>query len=525
MKFEFVTTGRFKNDLPRLLNPRDLAWTLGILAVVTLLGDIFQKLGFSEANIITINILGVLITAGVAARREYGYLSAIASVLIFNFLFTQPRYAFKADDIRTQFTLFIMFLSAFITSSFAARIKEQAYVYAMAAYRTQVLLETNQLLQKENDARGLLRLTAAQLNKLLKRDTLCCGMEHKEFGQPEIFTAATEDTAARGPSAETLEERAAARWVYYNRQKAGASSPNMPGTSFLYLPVLSGETMYGLVGIRLGNDQLDHFEENLARAILGECAMAMEKEQISRKREEEAARAKTEELRSTLLRSISHDLRTPLTSISGNAGILLTNQDQLTPERREQVCQDIYDDSMWLINLVENLLSITRVEGGSMQLNMEGQLLEEIVAEALRHVGRKAAKHTIRAVQEGDFIMARMDSRLIIQVIINLVDNAVKYTPAGSVITVRSRRQGQDAIVEVMDDGPGIPDEAKERIFDMFYTAAKRPADSKRGLGLGLALCRSIITAHGGGISVRDNLPHGSIFQFTLPVQEVQLYD
>ncbi len=510
---------------PRLLNTRDLAWTTGILAVVTLLGDIFQKLGFSEANIITINILGVLITAGAAARREYGYLSAVASVLIFNFLFTQPRYAFKADDIRTQFTLFIMFLSAFITSSFAARIKEQAHTCAIAAYRTQVLLETNQLLQKENDSQGLLRLTASQLNKLLKRDTLCCGVEQGEFGRPEMFTAATENAGARGPSAETLEERAVARWVYYNRQKAGASTANLPGISFLYLPVLSGGILYGLVGIRLGDDQLDSFEENLAMAVLGECAMAMEKEQISRKREEEAAKAKTEELRSTLLRSISHDLRTPLTSISGNAGILLNNSDQLTPERRDQVCRDIYDDSMWLINLVENLLSITRVEGGSMQLNMEGQLLEEIVAEALRHLGRRASEHTIRAVQEGDYIMARMDSRLIIQVLINLVDNAVKYTPAGSVITVRSSRRGQEAVVEVIDDGPGIPDEAKERIFDMFYTAAKRPADSKRGLGLGLALCRSIIAAHEGTITVRDNLPHGSIFQFTLPVQEVQLYD
>lgn len=510
---------------PRLFNPRDLAWTLGILAVVTLLGDIFQKLGFSEANIITINILGVLITAGAADRREYGYLSAVASVLIFNFLFTQPRYALKAEDIRTQFTLLIMLLSAFITSSFAARIKEQAGKYAMAAYRAQVLLETSQLLQKEKDSQGLLRLTAFQLNKLLKRDTLCCGMEHKEFGRPETFTEATDAAAPRGPSADTLEERAAARWVYYNRRKAGASSPNMPGTSFLYLPVLSGETMYGLVGIRLGGAQLDSFAENLAMAVLGECAMALEKEQISRKREEEAAKAKTEELRSTLLRSISHDLRTPLTSISGNAGILLNSQDQLTPERREQVCQDIYDDSMWLISLVENLLSITRMEGGGLGMNMEGQLLEEIVAEALRHVSRNASEHTVRVVQEGDFIMARMDSRLIIQVLINLVNNAVKYTPAGSVITVRSSRQGQEAVVEVIDDGPGIPDEAKERIFDMFYTTAKRPADSRRGLGLGLALCRSVIAAHGGSISVRDNLPHGSIFQFTLPVQEVKLYD
>ena len=252
--------------------------------------------------------------------------------------------------------------------------------------------------------------------------------------------------------------------------------------------------------------------------------MTIQSEMIA-EREKRLAEAEMEKMRANLLRAISHDLRTPLTAISGNAGILMENASVLDAAKRRQLYTSIYDDSMWLINLVENLLSITRMEGGTMQLNMEGELLEEVIGEAMRHINRKASEHTLSVTQEGDFLLARMDSRLIIQVIINLVDNAIKYTPPGSHIQVRAFRRGDFAVVEIADDGPGIPDSAKERVFDMFYTASNKPADSKRGMGLGLALCRSIVTAHGGQITVSDRIPHGCVFQFTLPIEEVDLHE
>ncbi|MEG2203982.1 MAG: ATP-binding protein, partial [Oscillospiraceae bacterium] len=184
---------------------------------------------------------------------------------------------------------------------------------------------------------------------------------------------------------------------------------------------------------------------------------------------------------------------------------------------------DMYDDAMWLINLVENLLSVTRIENGSMGIRMEPELLDEIISEALRHLSRKSAEHRITVLQPDDLLMAWMDSRLIVQVLINIVENAVKYTPPGSEIRISARRSGETVTVEIADDGPGhSPDLAKGRLFEMFYTAqSKRGGDGRRGLGLGLALCRSIIAAHGGEIGVRDNLPDGTIFFFTLKAQEV----
>ena len=228
-----------------------------------------------------------------------------------------------------------------------------------------------------------------------------------------------------------------------------------------------------------------------------------------------------ERLRANLLRAISHDLRTPLTSISGNAGVLMEKSIQLPEEKKQELYTAIYDDSMWLVNLTENLLSVTRIENGTMHIRMEPELLEEVFEEALSHLDRQAANHHISTHLDDDLLMARMDVRLVVQVIINIVNNAIKYTPEGSHIVLSAARKDDMAEVSIADDGPGISDEAKPHLFDMFYTASQGKADTRRGLGLGLNLCQSIVTAHGGTISVADNAPHGTVFRFTLPIAEV----
>lgn len=226
-----------------------------------------------------------------------------------------------------------------------------------------------------------------------------------------------------------------------------------------------------------------------------------------------------------MLRTISHDLRTPLTSISGNASNLISNYEMMDAPTRKQTFLDIYNDSMWLINLVENILSISRIEDGRMNLSISTELVSEVFEEALRHTNRHSAQHTITVQMADDLLLARMDAKLVVQVLINLVDNAIKYTPAGSHIVLSAAAQGENAVIQVSDDGPGIPDEAKEKVFEMFSTGEKRISDSRRSLGLGLALCRTIIAAHGGTITLSDNKPHGCIFTFTLPLGEVSLHE
>ena len=258
-------------------------------------------------------------------------------------------------------------------------------------------------------------------------------------------------------------------------------------------------------------------------AILGEMGFALKNEEIIREKNKTALKAKNEQLRVDLLRSISHDLRTPLTSISGNAGILLTNDEILTKEKKQSLYTDIYDDSLWLINLVENLLSVTRIENGTMKLNISPQIIEDVIYEALDHVNRKKIEHRIDVEIDDEFLMGDMDVRLIVQVIINIVDNAIKYTPKGSNIMIRSYKKEGMIYIEISDDGPGIPNDKKEKIFEKFYSANNQIVDSKRSLGLGLALCKSIINAHGGTISVSDHKPHGALFCFTLPETKIHL--
>ena len=180
---------------------------------------------------------------------------------------------------------------------------------------------------------------------------------------------------------------------------------------------------------------------------------------------------------------------------------------------------------MWLINLVENLLAVTRIEGGQVNLTRSIELMDEVVSEALKHINRKSKEHTIRVSSGKDFILAHIDAKLIVQVIINLVDNAIKYTPVGSVIEIHTEQKNKWVIVSVADNGPGIPDEQKPRVFDMFYSGANKVVDSRRSLGLGLSLCKSIVTAHGGTIFVSDNLPNGTVFTFTLPAGEVEIHE
>ena len=233
----------------------------------------------------------------------------------------------------------------------------------------------------------------------------------------------------------------------------------------------------------------------------------------------------TEEMQQELIANISHDLRTPLTSISGNASNLLSNGETLDTETRNKICTDIFDDAQWLIGLVENLLSITRIEDGRMNLQISPQLMDEMIEEALHHVNRKSCEHTITTQYGDEILLVNVDARLIMQVVVNLVDNAIKYTPVGSVIQISAYRKDHQVVVEVADNGPGIPDRAKAQVFEMFYTGQSRIADSHRSLGLGLPLCRAILTAHGGTLTLRDNIPNGSVFSFALPQSEVNIHE
>ena len=502
---------------------RDLAKSILVLLASTLVGYVFYTMGFSEANIVSVYIFGVLVISVITTSRFCGTAASVVSVLVFNFFFTVPRFTFRFSNPNYLVTFPIMFMVALLTGSLATRLKNNAKQSANAAYRTEILFETNQLLQRETDEQAVVKATAEQLLKLLQKDLVIYLANGQTLDSPSIF---------RTPDSDQCElvsenEEAVAAWVLRNNKHAGATTDTLSSAKCLYLAIRVNSQVYGVVGVAMNGIPLDSFENSVLLSILGECALALENIKNAREKEEAAILAKNEQLRANLLRAISHDLRTPLTSISGNADNLLANYQKMDDDTKKRTFTDIYDDSMWLINLVENLLAITRIEGGQVHLTQSMELMDEVVAEALRHINRKSKEHTIRVSSSEDFILASIDAKLIVQVIINLLDNAIKYTPAGSVIEVHTEKNNaaRQVLVSVSDDGPGIPDDQKPHIFDMFYSGANKIADSRRSLGLGLSLCKSIVTSHGGTIWVTNRDPKGTVFTFTLPAGEVELHE
>ncbi len=492
------------------MSPRSLlcnaAKSAAILAGATVLCALFERLGFSDANLIMVYILGVVLTSMVTTHRAYALASAVISVIAFNFLFTTPRFSFTAYETGYPVTFLVMFLTTYITATLAVRYKEQAGQSARIAHRTRVLFDTDQLLSKAAGRDEIHTAAGSQIVKLLGRAALIFPWQDGQFTQALAFAAPDQPMPAYGAATESANAHASL--------KSDAAQTGV----FLYFPIRMGDHLYGAVGIHQGANPPDASEQSMLRSILAACALALENDHNDRAKKAAAVLAESEQLRANLLRSISHDLRTPLTTISGNASSLLHNGDGFDDATRKRLYADIYEDSMYLVGLVENLLSATRIEEGRLTLRTSIELLGDIAEEAAAHVAPKAGEHSLSVVQEDELLLVRADAHLITQVIVNLIENAVKYTPPGSSIRVTLRRDGAHAAVEVADDGPGVPDSDKPRIFEKFYTGEHRVADNRRSMGLGLYLCKAIIKAHGGEIAVRDNTPRGAVFAFTLPL-------
>lgn len=500
----------------------DFFKSTGITLLATLIGLLFYHWGFTEANIITLYIVGVMLISVVTKSAFWSFIYSIIGVLAFNFFFTVPRFSLQAYDSGYPMTFLIMFIASFLTGSMATRLKFHATRSAQVAWRTRLLFETNQNLQKAHSQKEIFAITARQLQKILNRDIIL--YDNRENGLIETQLLLINDNHIHDQYRSTT-ERAVAKWVAMNNKRAGAGTETFSNASCLYLAIRNSATVYGVVGVAVAAHPLDSHENDILLSVLGECALALENEKNLEEKEATAVLAKNEQLRANLLRAISHDLRTPLTSISGNASNLLTNSDAFDSTSKKNMIAAIYDDAIWLISLVENLLSVSRLEEGRMNLNLSAELIDEVVAEALRHIHRKSENYHIHVQENDEFLLAQMDVKLIVQVIINIVDNAIKYTPEGSDIDITWEKHGTMIECHISDNGPGIPDSAKPHIFDMFYSASYDIVDSRRSMGLGLALCKSIISAHGGEISVSDHIPKGTTFTFSIPAWEVELHE
>lgn len=494
---------------------KDVFSIAGIIGMVTLLGLLIHYLGFSDVSVITLYILAVQIIAVRVSGRISNAVVSLLCVAIYNFFFTDPKYTLLAYDPDYPMTFVIMFIVSFLAGSLADRLKRMAGQSERNRYRTQILYDTSQLLNKALVSQEAAEVLGVQLHKLLDRDTVVACIDE----EGKIACRYYPDTCRS--TFEGQADQDALVWSVRSRAKSGAGTSVYPGARCSYAPLYQGSHTYGAVGVLPGDAGLDEFSESIMSAIISQCELAMENIRSVKDKEEAAMKAQNEKLRADLLRSISHDLRTPLTSISGNASMLMNSEQTFDEATRRQLYTDIYDDSIWLVNLVENLLAISRVQNGTMQLRTTTEVLDDVIDEALRHIDRHVQEHTLTVRKSPDIILAKMDVHLIVQVIINIVNNAVKYTPAGSKIIVSTSQKQNMACITIQDNGGGIPEEERPHLFEMFYNGSKEVADARKSMGLGLALCKSIVEAHGGSIFEKNVVPHGAAFVFTLPTEEL----
>ncbi len=504
-------------------NYKSIFSTVGILSISVVVGFLFYSIGLSDTNIVIIFLLAVLFVS-ITSGRFLGLASAVVSVITFNFLFTQPRFTFAVYDTQYLITFPVMLVVALTASEITGRMKKEAQAAEIRERRTEILYNISRSLLKTIGKKEIIITALEQVQGLMNKEFVCYlpadGKDTPEhFSLPlHIYDDKNEHVESSVKSIIEDEETNVVHYVMENGVTAGNGTEILPEAKGFYLPLRSREKVLGVFGVNCNGTGLDLSQRSILEAVTAQLALALDRERLNREREETRVEIERERLHSDLLRSISHDLRTPLTAIAGAGSTLLHEQNNINKKTRKKLLQNIIDDSTWLTQLVENLLSLTKAEGGYKGLSKEWEVVEEVILTVVNRMRKQAHYHTLRAILPSTPFLAPMDAGLIQQVLINIVDNAVRYTPQQSVIEVRAYEKESSAVFEVQDNGPGVPPRLMPQIFQRFVTAGNGIGKERRGLGLGLAICKSIIEAHGGTISVRNTRDKGALFQFSLPI-------
>lgn len=489
-----------------------------IMLSTTIISLVIDYLGFNEANVIMIFILGVIIVNIKTKGYILGFICSIISIFLFNYLFTTPQYSLEVYDKSYLGTFPIMLIVTFTIGTLTNKIQREALNSSQRENRTRNLYRVSKKLLSATGTSDVVGIGIKYLSRLLERTVICYLEQENKLSTPFVYTV------TKGEKDRTLlnkDEEAVAYWTLLNDKESGAGTNTFYGAKGYYMPLRSHGKILGVLGISCINGALNPEQKYIFETVASQIYIALDREILAETQKKSNLEIESERLRSNLLRSISHDLRSPLAGIKGAVSTIIETGDLISEKTKGELLQGVYDDTEWLIRLVENLLSMTRFDGGNMKIKKGMELVEEVVYEAVQRTSKRFKEHKIKVTVPEEVIMAPMDGSLIEQVLINLFDNAIKFTPIGSLIEVKVYENDSDIIFEVIDNGLGISEDILPHIFDRFFTNGDKISDSRRGVGLGLAICKSIVEAHDGKISVynRDN-KGGAIFRFNIPKEE-----
>lgn len=503
------TEGRRNLRFPLLTYLKQLL----LLSSASLLAILFDILGLSEANIIMVFLLGVVLVS-LSGGRWIGVASSVVSVMLFNFLFTEPRYTFVVSDPQYLVIFPVLFTVALITSELVNREKREAQAADIREQRTQVLYRISRSLLQATGTRAVIMAALEHLSGIFNIGMV---VYLPDQDSQQLISYHLGPDSRQAELFEAVLEKEAAEWCYKNAQPTGNTSTYYTEARGLYFPIRTHNRVLGVLGVEASRALPDDSRNSMIEAVAAQIALALDRENLSEAQEKSRIEIERERLRSNLLRAISHDLRSPLASIAGSSSTLLYDWEQLNNDSRSELLKSIHQDASWLTQLIENLLSLAKVEVSSFILNTESELVDDIVAGALSKLRSRSTEHLLKVELPEEPLFIPVDVGLVQQVLINLIDNALRYTPKKTTIIVKVvRYRNQKVEFRVIDDGPGIPPEYREKIFERFFTL-KNDEDQRRGLGLGLSICKSIVEMHDGTIQLIQPKTGGTIFAFTLP--------
>jgi two-component system sensor histidine kinase KdpD len=464
---------------------------------------------FEISNVVMVYLLGIVL---VARRHGRGpsLLASMLSVAAFDFFFVPPHLTFTVSDVRYLVTFVVMLLVGMIISGMTIRIRAQAEAVREREQRTAALYAMSRELASTRGVVELVQITVRHVAEVFRAHTLVLLPEDGRL------------TARGGPDGEPpldTSELEVARWVVDHGQPAGLGTRTLPGAARLYVPLLASRGCVGVLGVRPAEPHAFDTPEQLHQleTFANQTALAIERARLADEAQEREVRIETERLRNSLLSSVSHDLRTPLATITGAASTLLEQGARLDAAAQRDLLESVREEAERLNRLVQNLLEMTRLESGALELRKQWHAIEEVIGAALHRLTKQLTGRRINTRVLPDLPLVAMDDVLIEQVLVNLIDNAVKYTPPGSPVDIVATATDRAVTVEVADRGPGVPAGQEEKIFEKFH---RGQAIDGRGAGLGLAICRGIVRAHGGRIWAQNLPGRGVAFLFTLPVTE-----
>ncbi len=512
----YVVSGEGDSALPATSGPiattfnwAEYSKAAAIVAVCGLLGWLAHVAGLADTNIVMIFLAGVAI---VAARLGRGpsIAAAVLSVLVFDFFFVPPQLTFAVSDTEYVITFLVMLGIGLVISELTSRLKAQLRASQQQERRTGELFRMTRQLSELSGTEFLARTAGRQLQEIFDGEVVLYLREPS--GSLSLRFGEGTNVAAQPING------VVAQWVATNGKIAGTGTDTLPNATALFVPLAGSQQVVGALGIA-PKERERLFDPDQVR-LLETCgsliALSIERDESVLKAHEAQLQVQAEQLRNSLLNSVSHDLRTPLATIAGAASSLV---ERCRNEDRE-LLQSVVDESRRLNRLVENLLDMARLDSGSVSLNRQWHVMEEIVGVALEAAKRELGEHQVRIAIPADFPLIKIDGFLMEQVFVNLLENASRYTPSGSEIEITAQAVGSRVEIRIADNGPGLPAGSEASIFDKFFRGATVAPDGRRGVGLGLAICRAIVEAHGGRIAAANRPQGGAEFVITLTQTE-----